>query len=323
MESSQNFKNAILEAVSEVKLSTLRSSAAGLFERYGENTGRAEKMTFDSNDALAYAVTRMPSTVAVLTRILGSLSAEIGRLGPVSLLDVGAGTGASLWACEDAELSVKAAFCLEKYTHMSDLGKRLAESLEDPILRGASWKNEDVINFESDESYGLVIASYMINELAGSNLEKSVKKLWGMTEGILLIVEPGSNSGYKNVMRARKQLLSMGAKLVAPCPHSAACPIEKNDFCAFECRVARSKLHKEVKGADVPYEDESYIYAAFSRAPATVCQERILRHPTLRKNSVLLKLCNREGQIEEREIFKSDKDNYKKFKKANAGDTVN
>jgi ribosomal protein RSM22 (predicted rRNA methylase) len=66
----------------------------------------------------------------------------------------------------------------------------------------------------------------------------------------------------------RRQLIEAGAHVLAPCPHDAPCPLAAPDWCHFSRRVARSRLHRLAKDADVPWEDESSSLSLASRQPA-------------------------------------------------------
>ncbi|TIU19787.1 MAG: methyltransferase type 11, partial [Mesorhizobium sp.] len=94
--------------------------------------------------------------------------------------------------------------------------------------------------------------------------------LWRLTSDTLLIVEPGTPAGWQRVLAVRSQLIEAGAHVSAPCPHEAPCPLVPPDWCHFSRRVARSRLHRLAKEADVPWEDEKFIYLAASRQPAAV-----------------------------------------------------
>ena len=85
---------------------------------------------------------------------------------------------------------------------------------------------------------------------------------------MLLIVEPGTTAGWQRILDARAQLIADGAHILAPCPHALACPIAQPDWCHFSARVARSRVHRLAKEAEVPWEDEKFIYLAASRTPA-------------------------------------------------------
>ena len=63
-----------------------------------------------------------------------------------------------------------------------------------------------------------------------------------------------SNPARPRAMHAslplRGQLIAVGAHVAAPCPHDAKCPLTPPDWCHFSQRLARSRAHKQVKGAD-------------------------------------------------------------------------
>ena len=59
----------------------------------------------------------------------------------------------------------------------------------------------------SRQQYDLVTAAYVLSELA-SNAERQqvVQELWSSTKGILVLVEPGTPSGYQYIIDAREQV---------------------------------------------------------------------------------------------------------------------
>lgn len=103
-------------------------------------------------------------------------------------------------------------------------------------------------------------------------------------------------------MEIREVLLNKGAKIIAPCMHEKKCMLPENDWCHAICRIPRSRLHKHIKEASVPYEDEKFSYMAFlkqecfetenSKLEAKtiefgMAENRVLRHPKIepRKNN--------------------------------------
>ena len=92
------------------------------------------------------------------------------------------------------------------------------------------------------------------------------------------------------------------------------------DWCHFSRRVARSKLHRLTKGADVPWEDEKYIFLAVSREPAPAYEARILAPPRTGSGKVTLKLCQSNGTAIEKMLTKRDGEAFKKARKLNWGD---
>ena len=123
----------------------------------------------------------------------------------------------------------------------------------------------------------------------------------------MVLVEPGTPDGYLRVREARDQLVAAGLQILAPCPHSDACPIEPGaDWCHFAARVSRSSLHRQVKGGSLGYEDEKFAYVAATRFPAPDSEttSRVTRHPQTRKGQVLLDLCTPDEGLTRRTLTK-------------------
>ncbi len=122
-----------------------------------------------------------------------------------------------------------------------------------------------------------------------------IDRLWRRPLISWLVVEPGTPAGWSRILSVRAQLVAAGAHLVAPCPHALACPLTPPDWCHFSRRVARSRMHRQVKLGDVPWEDEKFIYIAASRQPGRQPQARVIAPPIVRGGTVSLKLCENEG----------------------------
>jgi ribosomal protein RSM22 (predicted rRNA methylase) len=119
--------------------------------------------------------------------------------------------------------------------------------------------------------------------------------MWAKARSTLLIVEPGTPAGYARILSARTPLIASGAHVLAPCPHDHACPLQAPDWCHFSQRLARSRAHKQVKGADVPFEDERFAYVVLAREPAAPRRSRILAQPLIGKAEISAKLCAADG----------------------------
>ena len=113
-----------------------------------------------------------------------------------------------------------------------------------------------------------------MNEMAKKDRQFVLDSFWNSTAKMLLIVEPGTPAGFSVLRDSREYLLSKGAHIVAPCPHESACRLAEDDWCHFTCRVQRSKIHKMLKDADVPYEDEKYSYMAFVKQECNRARDR-------------------------------------------------
>jgi ribosomal protein RSM22 (predicted rRNA methylase) len=74
------------------------------------------------------------------------------------------------------------------------------------------------------------------------------------------------------------------------------------DWCHFAERVARSRLHRLAKEAEVPWEDEKFSYVALSRKPAAAAAARVIARPRKGSGRTTLNLCRPDGSAGE-ELF--------------------
>ena len=280
----------------------LKQAAADISLRY--RTGR-DKSLKTATEAAAYAATRMPATFGAVGRAL-ELTLETLNAPLETLLDVGAGTGAATLAAQQL-LDLKSAVCLERAAVMRELGQKLVK---------ADWRAFDVMADDLPESADLVIASYMLNEVADPI--SAARKLWSASQSVLLIVESALPESVALLQKIRADLTTQGAFVAAPCPHDKPCA----EWCHFACRIERSRLHKQLKGGDAPFEDEKFSFIALTKIPVSRCSARVLRHPQIGANKVGLTLCTSDG-IVEKTIFKADKTLYKAARKAKTGDAPN
>src|SRR5690606_14904654 len=112
-----------------------------------------------------------------------------------------------------------------------------------------------------------------------------------------------------------------GANIIAPCPHELACPVVAPDWCHFSARVARSRVHRLAKEADVPWEDEKFIYLAASREAADAPPSRVLSPPEAASGRVKLKLCRPDGTLSYRLVTRREGDTFKHARRVDWGDT--
>jgi ribosomal protein RSM22 (predicted rRNA methylase) len=147
------------------------------------------------------------------------------------------------------------------------------------------------------EAADLVVASYMIGEISDAERTVLAELMWAKTRDTLLIVEPGTPAGYRRIIALREQLIAAGAHVAAPCPHGGKCPLTAPDWCHFTQRLPRSRAHKQIKGAELPFEDEKFSYVALTRAPVAQHRARVLAQPVVTKVEVTAKLCTPDGLV--------------------------
>jgi ribosomal protein RSM22 (predicted rRNA methylase) len=293
-----------------------RSDAISKTYRSGGGSGAIRSEA----DALAYALARMPATYAAVTASLNALVDIRPDFAPKSLLDCGAGPGTATWACAEAFGTLATFTLLDSNPALRALALDLARD-SSRITTPRYDLGDATAKLADAPAADLVIASYVINELGDAARTKLVAAMWAKTTDTLLIVEPGTPAGYARMLDARGMLIADGAHVLAPCPHDDACPLVAPDWCHFSQRLQRSRAHKHLKSAELPYEDERFIYMALSRVPAARRPSRVLAQPVATKVAISAKLCTTDGVVAA-VAPRRDKVSYAKFRKLDWGDAV-
>lgn len=303
----------------DVSFKEIDANAKAISKKYRANNNDGNRLVTSNSEAISYALSRMPATYEAVHDCMKNIF-ENNSFDIESILDVGAGTGAVTWALYDF-LGSKSYNCFEREQEMSNIGTELMKSTE--LEQSVKWQRFDAIKDEVNSKYDLIVVSYMINELPKNQIVNVVEKLWNATKKLLLIIEPGTPNGFINIKNIRAILGQQGANIVAPCPHSQACPLAENDWCNFTTRVQRSRAHKLLKDGESPFEDEKYSYIAVSKQTCNTASSRILRHPNINKGFIEHKICSNEGIIKCIKLSKKDGAIYKEAKKKSAGDSLN
>lgn len=279
-------------------------------QRLSENYRREEHISVSARDEiLAYSAVRMPATFGAVSRAL-ELSLENFDGEITSILDAGAGTGAAATAAGIMTDRAKIT-CLERDKNMLELGKLFAEK--------ARWIEQDITR-GIPEHADLVICAYCLNELPEKSRKDVTAYLADSAEKLLLIVEPGTPKSFRLMKQTRQQLIELGLSIQAPCPTDGECPLPEDDWCHFTARIARSKLHKQLKSADVSYEDEKFCFLAASKGSQGNRSARIIRRPVIEPGKITLKLCAKQGITTEMITRKDPR--FKTARKAQNGDMI-
>lgn len=110
----------------------------------------------------------------------------------------------------------------------------------------------------------LVVCAYTLCELESTRARRdAVAQLWRQCRGALVIIEPGTPVGHQLISDARDVVLRSRwrlpaaeaeaapdvARIVAPCPHHAVCPLSGSatQWCRFRQPVGREPLVREYK----------------------------------------------------------------------------
>ena len=312
-------EHALTELAAQYELSSLTRDAKAISENYRLRTGAGKRLLTREGEAAAYAASRMPATFAAAQQAL-VWALDCTDVDITSLLDCGAGTGAVSWAA-DGLLTLERVMCLEREAAMRTVGSALMRA-GDGALKDAVWQEWDALSSTGLPKADLVCEGYMLGELSESDRLPAAERLFAAAEKMALFIEPGTPQGFANLAAARKHLAGLGAHVAAPCPAgSGNCPMTGDDWCHFTVRVQRTKLHKQLKGGDAPYEDEKFCFLALTKeAPEAACAARVLRHPQIAPGRITLTLCE-GGEVKSRAVTKKDL-LWKRARKIGAGDAL-
>jgi ribosomal protein RSM22 (predicted rRNA methylase) len=312
-----------LKAALETKLHGLSRSdaaerSARISQTYRSGGGSAAIRT--EADACAYALARMPATYAAVAASLNALCEIRPDFAPKNLLDVGAGPGTATWAAAETFSSLADFTSIDANPALRTLGLDLfGRSTRLSTLQYTQGEARAVL--ANAEPADLVVASYLLAEMRDTERMGLAELMWARTSDTLLIVEPGTPAGYARIIELRRQLIALGAHVAAPCPHDAACPLAAPDWCHFTQRLPRSRAHQQLKGAELPFEDEKFAYVALTRTAIARHPARVLAQPDVGKVEVTAKLCTPGGLVVAK-IPRRAKTDYARARRWRWGDAV-
>jgi ribosomal protein RSM22 (predicted rRNA methylase) len=294
----------------------VRAAAISKTYREGGGSGAIKSAT----DALAYALARMPATYAAVAACLNALSEARPDFAPKNLLDIGAGPGTATSAVAEAFPSLTSFALLDANPALRTLALDLLG--DNPRFGSLTYDAGDARSaLAKAEPADLVVASYVIGELSEADRKSLADAMWARTRVTLLVVEPGTPAGYARILALRAQLIAAGAHVAAPCPHDQKCPLTAPDWCHFSQRLARSRAHMQMKGAEVPFEDERFSYVVLTRAANAGQLSRVLAQHAVGKAEISAKLCTSDG-VTVAKVPRRDKPAYASARHWRWGDAV-
>jgi ribosomal protein RSM22 (predicted rRNA methylase) len=315
-----HLRQAIEEELIHVKPEVLVQAAAELSRQYRTTEAPGKRVIATEAHALAYLATRLPATFTAALSVLSELQRRMPEVSFASLLDLGAGQGAAMWAASSVFDELAKVTLVERDRTLIAIGKRLAEKSVAQSLQSVRWVHGNIEMTFDTEPHDLVVIAYAIGELKPQAQVQLIKRAWQLTHKALVVIEPGTMRGYANILQARTGLVEQGAQIVAPCPHALPCPMEGRDWCHFSARVERAAFHRRAKFATSAYEDEKFSYCIGAKPEgAQTLAARIVRHPKIFKGHIRLELCAKDG-LKQVTITKSNKEAFRKARKAAWGD---
>lgn len=301
---------------SRVPQSQLQTFAKKLQDFYAQKIKDLPQIK-TKEEHIAYLNFRLPATFAAICEVFERILELLPDVRPTSLLDLGAGPGTSYLAADAIFGTVKRATLVERDPYFIELGKKF-------VSENCIWQEQDLEKtLDLGSLFDLTVLSYSLGELKPEVADSALDFAFKNTSGLLAVIEPGTPKGYENIIYARDRLLQKGAHIIAPCPHAKTCPIPQGDWCHFSKRLQRTRLHRQVKGASLGYEDEKFSYVVFSKKEVQLKPyDRIIRAPQRSQNEVQLTLCTHDGNFEQKRVTKKDKESFTLQKKASWGDVL-
>ncbi|MBP2473113.1 ribosomal protein RSM22 (predicted rRNA methylase) [Crossiella equi] len=305
-----DLRTALDRAAARHPQQDLARAVTRLSARYREGRAATSPILTGAVDAVAYAAYRMPATYAAVHAALSEVAALTPELAPATLADIGGGTGTATWAAADVWPSLRELTVLEQVPQAITLGRELMAGAAAEAVRATTWRQARIDPATAPPGADVVTLSYVLGELPEAGRPEVLRWL-AAGAGLLVVIEPGTPDGYARVRAAREELVGQGHGVVAPCPHSAACPITPGeDWCHFSARLPRLGAHRVIKEGTLNFEDEKFSYVAVSATPVRPAAGRVLRHPVKRKGLVSLRVCG-DGGLAEVTVSKRHGADYK------------
>ena len=314
----ENLQEAIEIEIDRFGWHTINEARKELTDRYRSRSHDKQAFMTKEEHRCAYIAARMPATYSVIYRVLEEIKSRSPSIIIKSLLDLGSGPGTAMWAAHAVFEGIDTITQYEQDEQLISLGRRLANHSDQASLKNARWELQNLEHITTLPQHDLITLSYSIGELPDNKILPLIDKCWDATQQFLVIIEPGTPIGFERIRTIRQHLIERRAWMVAPCPHSHACPMKDGDWCHFSERVERSSIHRRLKEGTLGYEDEKYSYIAVSKFPSDLPQSRVLRHPIKRSGHVNITLCTPEG-IKQETFSKRNKEIYKEARKIEWG----
>lgn len=314
----------------------LQQSSEAVRSRYRDKEASLGDLEIrNSGEARAYLAWRFPVTAMVIFEVLHRLREAVPEFAPKSVLDIGAGPAVSLLPVLSHFPDVRDYYLVEKQIAMQKTGELIQDQLKGPLLSNVALHavNSGFTALDLPQA-DLVIASYVVNELSAKDTRTFCQRLKEYVKEAAVIIVPGTPEHFQKLVGLRNLLLESGFTIVAPCTFSGRCHMEdETDWCHFYERVQRSKLLRQLKSAELSYEDEKFSYlivvknepmdlAAQTGAEPAGQTARIIRHPMIHKGYREVTLCSRKGITMVQFTKGKHKQIYKELKDKGWGDLL-
>ncbi|XP_021935018.1 methyltransferase-like protein 17, mitochondrial isoform X2 [Zootermopsis nevadensis] len=284
-----------------------------VIKRLKETLYSWKPVVYNEHEALLYMVARFAPEYAVLRKIFTEIKTRDPDFNPHYMFDFGSGVGTGTWAARAVWGDViQEHFNVDSSGDMNDLASLL--------LRGGNEEAEMSIKTvfyrqflpaSQTLKYDVVVSAYTLLELPSARTRlETIINLWNKTNRYLIIVEQGTNTGFKVINEARDFILQLGkgeeihpsvtvAHVFSPCPHDLPCPRFMHDTTPCNFEVSYIPLPFEGR-CDARKERFSYVVFKKGHRPASDVQwPRIVRTPLVRRKHTVCRMCVAAGKLEE------------------------
>ncbi|MBV9568231.1 MAG: SAM-dependent methyltransferase, partial [Hyphomicrobiales bacterium] len=308
---------AIEKLAAGMRQSEVVQRTALISAQYREGKG-SQTAIASEDDVAAYLLARMPATFAAASASLRAASELMPSFSPSSLLDLCAGPGTASFAALSLWPEISTVTMVDANPFFLAAAQSLGVICGTAAMRQAKLiRSRFAAVWDELPSAELVVMSYALVELDQAIIAELSRRIWSRSKGLLLFVEPGTPEGFRRILVCRNALIEEGAHLAAPCPHVATCPMPQHAWCHFTERLPRSRQHRLAKGAQVNFEDEPYIYLAFSRSGLEFRPRgRIVSRVRVSKADVRFTVCGEGGRLTDEMAPRRERGIYAKMRRA-------
>lgn len=181
-------------------------------QRVGMATYRWKAMEYNSQSKCAtYCVIRFAPEFCALRRVFNEIVKRAPDYKPKHLLDFGSGVGTTFFATENTWTnSVQEYFCVDSSHDMIDFfHKLLCDGDPEKKARHPNVTFRAFLPGTAERQFDLVVSAYSLFELPSyEERMRVVANLWCKTTDFLVLIERGTNAGFRAVVEARDYVLN-------------------------------------------------------------------------------------------------------------------
>ncbi|XP_047482809.1 LOW QUALITY PROTEIN: methyltransferase-like protein 17, mitochondrial [Penaeus chinensis] len=328
----------------ELQGKLLESRKSKVIKKMKNNIYHWKPIEYNGYRAAMYVAGRLAPDYASLYRILAETKKRDPHFSPLTLLDFGSGVGTSMWVVDSIwPGKCKEVVCIDSSSEMNDMADKLLRGgdPEKPLqTRPGGTFFKQFLPMSSTLKYDIVVSSRSLFELPDmASRLRTIDILWRKTSKYLVLVEAGTNAGYRLIQEARDYLLEVGHQseeerdyleghVFSPCSHDKFCPRffdGSNTPCNFEVSYKPFRFGK--------YSDTSkdlFTYVVLKKGKRNdvegdnVSWPRIVRAPLCRTRHVICRTCTKYGTLQELTVTKRrhGKECYSVSKNSDWGDML-